>query len=295
MNAVHAALFDAMRALLLAEAGRIGRECLGKLVFRDDLVDEPADHRVLGRADEVEVFALDLVHHGVHLRERHDALDHRAMDHERRDDVGEALVDHEIARVGEHALMQACDVAHQVIEAVTGDAARGVQINAVKPLHDLGVVRDGEIGRFCLAKALHFDVIAVVRANGDGFVNDLRDGQHDLADLFLVFPFLLFERGETLRLRGDLRLDGLGLLQLGGIFFGLPHEHTDLFRQRVALRAQIRCLVDGGAVGLVQLEHLVYERELGVLKFLFDVLFYQFRIFTDQSNVDHVFDISSCV
>ena len=41
----------------------------------------------------------------------HDPLHDVAVDHEGRDDVGKALVDHEIPRVGEHRLVQAGDIA----------------------------------------------------------------------------------------------------------------------------------------------------------------------------------------
>ena len=67
MDAVDAALLDAVRADLLAEAGGIAGQRLGQLFFVENGVDELADHGVLGRADEVEVLALDLVHHVLHL------------------------------------------------------------------------------------------------------------------------------------------------------------------------------------------------------------------------------------
>ena len=246
VDAVHAALLDAVRALFLAEAGRIGRHRLRQLILGEDLIDVAADHGVLARADQIEVLALNLVHHGVHVRLAHDALDHVAVDHERRDAVGKALADHEIARVGQHGLVQTGDVAHEIVKSVAGDAACGVEINAVEALHDLRVVRDREIWHDGLAEALHLHVAAVVRAERHAGVDDLRDGEHDLVDLGLEFLLLLFKLGQTRRLRRDLRLDGLGLFELGRVLFRLPHEHADLFRQAVALCAQIRRLVDGG-------------------------------------------------
>ena len=112
-------------------------------------------------------------------------------------------------------------------------------------------------------------------------------------DLGLEFLLLLFKLGQTRRLRRDLCLDGLGLFELGRVLFRLPHEHADLFRQAVALSAQIRCLVDGGAVGLVELDHFVDERELGVLKFFADVFPNEIGVFADQSNVNHGVSVSS--
>ena len=293
MDAVHAALLDAVRAFFLAEAGRIGRHRLRELILGEDLVDVAADHGVLARADQIEILALDLVHHGVHIRLAHDALDDVAVDHERRDAVGKALVDHEIARIGQHGLVQPRDIAHEIVKTVAGDAARGVEIDAVKALHDLRVVRDREIRHDGVAKALHLNVAAVIRAERHARVDDLRDGEHDLVDLRLKLGLLLLQLGEPRGLRGDLRLDGLGLGELGRVFFRLSHEHADLLRQGVALGAQIRCLVDGGAVGLVERDHLVDERQLRVLKLFADVLPNELGVFADQSNVNHVVSVSS--
>ena len=248
---------------------------------------------MFARTDEVEVLTLDLVHHGVHVRLAHDALDHIAVDHERRDAVSKALADHEIARVGQHGLVQAGNIAHEIVKSVAGDTARGVEIDAVKALHDLRVVRDREIRHDGLAEALHLHIAAIVRAERHAGVDDLRDGEHDLVDLGLERFLLLLELGQTCGLRRDLCLDGLGLFELGGIFFRLPHEHADFFRQGVALSAQIRRLVDGGAVGLVELDHFVDERELGVLKFFADVFPNEIGVFADQSNVNHDVSVSS--
>ena len=293
MDAVHAALLDAVRAFLLAEAGRIGRHRLRELILGEDLIDVAADHGVLARADQIEILALDLVHHGVHIRLAHDALDDVAVDHERRDAVGKALADHEIARVGQHGLVQTRDIAHEIVKTVAGDAARGVKIDAVKALHDLRVVRDREIRHDGLAEALHLHIAAIVRAERHAGVDDLRDGEHDLVNFRLELFLLLFELGQTRRLRGDLRLDGLGLLKFGWVLFRLAHEHADLFRQGVALCAQVRRLVDCGAVGLVKLDHFVDERELGVLKLFADVFPNQIGVFADQSNVNHDVSVSS--
>ena len=142
MDAVYAALLDAVRADFLAEAGRIAGQGLRQGLLVVDGVDELADHRVLRGADQVQVLALDLVHHVLHFLEGHNALDHIAVDHERRDIIGEPAVDHEIARVGQDGRMQARNIALQVIEAVARGAARGIQINAVKGLHDVHMIRN---------------------------------------------------------------------------------------------------------------------------------------------------------
>ena len=136
------------------------------------------------------------------------------MDHERRDAVGEALVYHEVARIGENCGVQTCNVANEVIEAVAGDAACGVHINAVEALHNLGVIGNIEIGDDGLAEALDLNVCAVIRADGDGRIDDVRDGQHDLMDTFCVVLLKTLKLGEPVGLRLDLRLDLFSLIKL---------------------------------------------------------------------------------
>ena len=242
---------------------------------------------MLGGANEVEILSLDLIHHGVHLGLAHDALHHVAVDHEGGDAEGEALVDHEVAGVGQNRLVEAGDVAHQVVEAGAGYPAGGVHVDAVKGLHNLGVVGDLIRGHHGLAEALHLHVGAVVGAQGHGGVDDLGDHQHDLADLLGQLVLQLFQLGQALGLGHHLGLGGLGLLQLGGVLFGLAHQHAHLLGQGVALGAQGLGLVDGLAVAGVQLQHLVHQGQLGLLELLFDVLAHGVGVLTQESNVYH--------
>ena len=65
--------------------------------------------------------------------------------------------------------------------------------------------------------------------------------------------------------------------------------HADLLTQSVAVRTKTVCLGDGGAAGGVQLDDLVHQGKLGVLKFLSDVFFDAVRILPDKFNVKHGF------
>ena len=255
VDAVYTALLQAVRALLLAEAGGIARQRQRQLRLRDDLVYIPAYHRVLRRAYQIQVLALYLVHHRVHLREGHDALDHVAVYHERRNDIREPAVYHEVARIRQHSLVQTGDIAYQIIETVAGHAARGVEVYTAETLHDLSVIGDVKLGRFGLAEALHFHIIGVVGPDGHAGVYHLRNAPHDGAELLLQLGLHGLELSETVGLGLDLGLHALGLLQLGGVLFGLAHQHTDLFGQRIArgtqvvgfgyCGAQARVIVDG--------------------------------------------------
>ena len=287
MDAVHAALLDAVRALLLAEAGGVGGQRLRQALLGDDLVDELADHRMLGGADQIEVLALDFVHHGVHFREAHDAGHHVRTDHERGDHIGEAPVDHKVAGVGNDGGVQARDIAHEIVEPVTGDPAGGVEVDAVKGLHDLGVVGDLEIRDHGLAEAFDLHVLAVVFSDGNGGVDDVRDRHHDGADLFGELGFLLLQFRKTGGLFGDLLLDGLGLFLLT-----LRHETADLLRELVPVPAELVGLLHDGAVFGVESDHFVDERELFFLEFVADVLAHGFGIFAHEFDVKHGFATS---
>ena len=235
--------------------------------------------------DEVEVLALDLVHHGVHLGEGHHALDHVAVHHERRDHIGKALVDHEIPGVGQHRFVQAGDVAQQIVEAVARHAACGVQVDAVEALHDLHMVGDGEVRGLGLAETLHFHVVAVIGADGHAGIDHLGNGVHDLLDLGLEFGLLGFQFLQAVSLGGHLLFDFLGFGGLAGVLLGLAHQHADLLGQLVAVGTQVAGFTDGGAVLGVQGNDLIHQGQLGVLELFADVLLDGFGVFADKADV----------
>ena len=133
---------------------------------------------MLGGADQVQIFAFDLIHHRVHLREGHDAGDHVGTDHEGRHAVGEAAVDHEVPGVGDDGGMQAGDVSHQIIEAVSGHPAGAVQIDAVEGFHDVRMIGHLEIRDHGLAEALQLHVFGIIFADRDRRIDDVRDDHH---------------------------------------------------------------------------------------------------------------------
>ncbi len=243
---------------------------------------------MLGGADQIQILALDLIHHRVHVGLAHDALDDVAVDHERRDAVDKALVDHEIARIGQHGRVQPRDVAHQIIKAVAGDAAGGVHVDAAEALHDLRVIGDRKIGHDGLAEALNLHVGAVVRADRHGGVDDVGDVQHQRADARGAVLLQLFQLLKPLGVGLHLGLDLLGLGELGRVLFRLTHQHADLLGKAVAAGAQLAGLGDGGAVLRVELQHLVHHGQLVILKLFLDVFLDDLRIFPDKLDIQHV-------
>ena len=69
-----------------------------------------------------------------------------------------------------------------------------------------------------------------------------------------------------------MRLDGFRLLLLAGILLGLSHQHTDLLGQLVPVGAQGFGFLLGLQALLIQVDHLVHQRELFVLELVLDVL-----------------------
>ena len=207
---------------------------------------------MLGGADQEEVFALDLVHHRVHLCEGHNAGYDVGADHVGRYAVGEALVDHEIARVRNDCGVQACDIAHQIIEAVACDLACGVEVDTAELLHDLGVVGYLKIGDDRLAEALDLYVLAVVLTDRDAGVDDVRDDHHDLGDLLVELGFFLLELLELSALSGYLSLELLCLLALAA-----GKAAADLLGDLVAVGSQRIRLALSGSRLLIELDDLV--------------------------------------
>ena len=284
MDTVHATLLNAVRALLLAEAGRVRSQGLGQLALRGDGINKFADHRVLGSTDQVQVLTLNLVHHGVHLGKAHYAGNHIGADHKRRHTIGKATVNHKVTGITDDRRVQPGNIAHQVIEAVTGHLAGSVQINTVKTLHNVRMVRHLKVRHHRLPKALHLYIFTVILTDGHTRVNDIGNGHHDLGDL-LVQLIGLF--GQFFQLLGLIRHL---LAQSHALFLlALRHQSADLLRQLVAVCTQLVCLGHGSPTTLVQFDYLIHQGQLFVLKFLFDVLLYQFGIFPHKFHIQHTF------
>ena len=185
--------------------------------------------------------------------------------------------------------MKTCNISQQIIEPAAGNAACGIQIDSVKALHNIRVIGNRIVRHFGLTKALYLNIIAVIRAKRHGGIDDIGDHQHDLMDLRSQLIFLFLQLSQPVSVSLDLCLDLFGLFQLTGILLGHAHELTDLLRQRVACSTKLLCLRNGCTILSVQCNYLIHQRELLILKLLFNIFFYNVRIFPDKLNVKHVF------
>ena len=230
MDPVNTALLDAVSTDFLTEAGGVRCECLGDLVLVNDSVDELTDHGVLGSTDEVEIFALDLVHHVLHLCKAHNACNNRRSDHVRRNVICESSIDHEVTCIREACGMESCDVALKIVEAVAGCFSCLVELDTVKLFHDINVIRNFEIGNEGLAELLDLYILGIVFTDRNGRIDDVRDNEHDLSDLFFELCLLLGKSFELVSHVSDLLLNDFGFF-----LFALCHESADLLADLVAV------------------------------------------------------------
>ena len=82
-------------------------------------------------------------------------------------------------------------------------------------------------------------------------------------------------------------LDLLGFGGLAGVLFSLAHQHANLLGKLVAVGAQGVTLANGGAVLGIQIDDLVYQRQLCILKLLFDVFLNGVRVLADKFDIQH--------
>ena len=113
-------------------------------------------------------------------------------------------------------------------------------------------------------------------------IDDLRDDLHALLDLSGVFFLQLLQTRQLLGHLVDLRLGRLGFVLLA-----LLHQAADLLGEHLALIAQAVGLLHGLAVLAIQLDHLVHEGELAVLKLFPDVFAHDVRRLADQIDINH--------
>ena len=118
MDTVYATFLDSMCSFFFSEAWRITGQCIWKFFFFINGINEFSDHRMFTGTNQIEILALDLVHHGIHFVKTHNSGYHIAADHKWRYTVCESAVDHKISRIGNHCGMKSCNVTHQIVKTV---------------------------------------------------------------------------------------------------------------------------------------------------------------------------------
>ena len=276
VNPVNAPFFQTVCTNFLPEAWRIASQGLRQVAFRQNGINKFPDHGVFARTDQIEVFTFNLVHHAFHFCKAHNAGNNAAPNHERRNVIGKALVDHEIPCIVQNTGMQAGNIAAQIIETITAGLSSRINVNSVQVFHDVNVIRNREIRNNRFAKAFYFHIFAVVLANRNAFINDVRDNEHSLPNFCFQFGFFLFEFVQ-------LCTDGSHFLlhRFCFVLFALSHQCTDFLADGLSLVPEVVTSHLGFPELLVQIQHFIYQRQFFVLKLLADVFLYQFRICPD--------------
>ena len=237
---------------------------------------------MLGGADQIQILALYLVHHGIHLGEAHDARYDLGTDHKRRYHICEASAYHEVPRICDYCLVKSREITHQIVKSVAGDLACAVQIYAVETLHDLRMVRYLEIGNHRLAELLYLYILGIVLAYRNRRINDVRNDHHILFDFLLQLSLQRLQFCKPCCYLCNSRLGSLCL-----VLHALGHELTYLLADPVLLGSEIvRLGLRLTRLG-IQLDHLIDQRELLILKLISDILLYYLGIFPHKSYIQH--------
>ena len=273
MDTIYTTLLNTVGAFFLTETWRVACQCVRKLLLVVDRIDELTDHRMLGSSDQVEILALDLVHHGIHLIKTHNAGYYVGTDHKRRYTVSESAVDHEISCVRDNCGVDSCNVAHQVVESVSGNFSCCIKIDTVETLHNVCVIWNLKIRNNRLTKLLDLYVAAIVFSDRNGRIDDVRDGHHNLGNLLGQLLLLCLKLRQTGSVCSDLSLDSLCLFLLT-----LCHQCTDLLGDLVLVCTKLISLCLCGTGLCVQLDHFINEWKLVILELLLDVLLNNLRV-----------------
>ena len=155
------------------------------------------------------------------------------------------------------------------------------------------MVRDGEIGHDRLTEALCLDVVGVVRADGHAGVDHLGDGVHDLLNACGELGLLGFQLCHLVGVCLDGGVVGvdlclqLSLLCLVGALLQLAEQRAVGLAQLVAGGLQGLHFLQGCTVLGILFDDLVHQRQLCILKLLFDVFLNGVRVLADKFDIQH--------
>ena len=185
---------------------------------------------MLAGSDEIKIFSLNLVHHGIHLCKTHNTCNHITADHERRYTVSKSTVNHEISCIGDNCGMKSCNISHQIIESISCHSSGTVKINTIETLHNLGMIRNFKIRNYRLTVSLYLYVLSIILSNRNARINDVRNGHHDLGYFLIQFFFFYRQFFQFFGISCNLFFYRFCLF-----LFALTHQSTNLFGNFVLL------------------------------------------------------------
>ena len=264
-----------MCSLFFSEARRIACESLWQLFFRYNSVNEFTNHGMLTGSDQIEVFPLNLIHHGIHLSKTHNSCHHIAANHKRRNTVSKSSVYHKVSCIGNNSRVKPCNIPHKIVKSVSCYFPGTVQIKTVETLHDFRVVRNFKIRNYRLTVFLNLYIFRIIFANRHRWVNNIRNGHHYGFDFFFYFSLLS---------RQTLYGFSIGcnfLFYLLCLFFpAFLHKTANHFGDFISFCSQSFHFFFNVTIPFIQLNDFVYKQQFAVLEFIFNILFYNIRVFS---------------
>ena len=263
-----------MGSLFFSEARRITGQCLWKFFFRQDFIDKFTNHGMLTGSNEIQIFSFDFVHHSIHLIKTHYASYHIATNHKRWNAICESTINHKISCIGNHSGVQSCDISHEIIKSVSSHITSSIQINSVKFFHNFCMIRNFKIRHNRLTISLNLHIFTVIFSNRHTRVNDIGNRHHDFFDFCCQFSLFFLQFSKTLG-----SLCHFCFQSFCFFFFSLSHQPTNIFGYFLSFCTQFICFLLSLTALFIQLNHFVHKRNFPVLKFIFDILFYNIGIF----------------
>ena len=228
-----------------------------KSLFLHDCIDILTNHGVLRSTDEVEVLALNLVHHSVHFSKAHNACNNVASNHKWWHAVGKASVYHKVTSVRNNCAVESCDISHKVIEAVACNLSCSVKVDTVKLFEDICVIWNFKIGNNRLAELFKLNVFGVVLTDWHAVIDDIRNNHHILSELFFKLRFLDFKSSKLVSILSNLLLSLLSFFLLT-----LSHQAADFLGNLVSVGTKLISLSLGSTKLSVESNNLINESEL---------------------------------
>ena len=130
--------------------------------------------------------------------------------------------------------MKSCNIAHQIIETVSGNSSCCIKIQSVKAFHYICMIRNLKIGNNRLSEFFDLYIACIILSYRNRGINDIGDNHHDLCDLFLEFFFHRLKLCKSLCKFCHFLLYSLCLF-----FLSLSHKSSDFLGDLVSLISQI--------------------------------------------------------
>src|SRR5208282_266395 len=196
---------------------------------------------MFARSDEVEVFALDLVHHVLEVREVRHPLVRRPPEHVRRAHGSEPAFHEQVEGESLQGEVDQDDRSLEVVKPGAASPAGAVEVRHAERLQGLGVRLEPGCPGSGFTPRLYHDVLGIVLAVGDGVVEEIGEAPHQGVAGQQQLSFALFDLLHRLWDRFRFRVQGGRWLPLRPRVGDSPAEPVP----RCSMEASYGLFIDG--------------------------------------------------